>query len=107
MVHAPHAPMPHPYFVPTRPKESRSTHSSGVSGVTSTERDWPFTLRVYLLIGAEVTGEVSPKSTKSPQRVTGGRAPLRLQDRRSRSSCQRNGARLASRHCHLEPGLAF
>jgi len=25
---------------------------SGVSGVTSTERDWPFTRRVYLLISA-------------------------------------------------------
>ena len=49
-MHAPHSPMPQPYFVPTRPNESRSTQSIGVSGATSTEWDRPLTLRVYLLI---------------------------------------------------------
>src|SRR4051812_21180854 len=40
--------MPHPYLVPTRPSESRSTHNSGVSDVASTEWDLPLTLREYL-----------------------------------------------------------
>src|SRR5438128_12656331 len=53
MVHAPHSPMPQPYLVPTSPSASRSTHSIGVSDATSTERDWPFTRNVYLLM---VTG---------------------------------------------------
>src|SRR5471030_1752978 len=50
MVHAPHSPMPQPYLVPTSPNASRSTHSSGVSDATSTERGWPFTRTVYLLM---------------------------------------------------------
>lgn len=35
-VQAPHWAIPHPYFVPVRPITSRRTHSSGVSGGTST-----------------------------------------------------------------------
>src|SRR2546426_574364 len=35
-VQAPHWPIPQPYFVPVNPIESRRTHSSGVSGSTST-----------------------------------------------------------------------
>src|SRR5215831_7171812 len=35
-VQAPHWAMPQPYLVPVRPSVSRSTHSSGVSGSTST-----------------------------------------------------------------------
>src|SRR5262245_50758895 len=50
MVHAPHSPIPHPYFVPTRPKASRSTHNIGVSDATSTEWVRPLTFRVYLLM---------------------------------------------------------
>src|SRR5881275_871349 len=45
-VHAPHWPMPQPYFVPVRPIESRSTHNSGVSGSASTEYWTPLTRRV-------------------------------------------------------------
>src|SRR3954447_12820972 len=45
-VQAPHAAMPHPYFVPVRFSVSRSTQSSGVSGLTSTVREWPFTSKV-------------------------------------------------------------
>ena len=37
-VQAPHAAMPHPNLVPVNPSVSRSTHSSGVSGSTSTVR---------------------------------------------------------------------
>src|SRR5262249_24476533 len=48
MVQAPHSPMPQPYFVPTRPSESRRTHNIGVSGATSTEWVLPLTLSVYL-----------------------------------------------------------
>ena len=44
-VQAPHWAMPHPNLVPVRPRMSRSTQSSGVSGATSTARAWPFTVR--------------------------------------------------------------
>ena len=37
-VQAPQAAMPHPNLVPVSPSVSRSTHSSGVSGSTSTVR---------------------------------------------------------------------
>ena len=39
-----HSAMPHPNFVPVNPKVSRSTQSSGVSGVTSTDCALPFTV---------------------------------------------------------------
>src|SRR5207247_9569163 len=45
-VQAPHWPIPHPYFVPVRPIESRSTHNNGVSGSASTEYWTPLTRRV-------------------------------------------------------------
>ncbi len=38
--------MPQPNFVPVRPSVSRSTQSSGVSGVTETVRDLPLTMNV-------------------------------------------------------------
>src|SRR5688572_18408496 len=44
-VHAPHWPVPHPYFVPFKSSVSRNTHSSGMSGATSTETGLPLTLR--------------------------------------------------------------
>ena len=37
-VHAPHSPIPQPYFVPVMLSLSRKTHKSGVSGATSTSR---------------------------------------------------------------------
>src|SRR5512143_6096 len=43
-VQAPHMPMPQLYFVPVRPSTSRRTHSSGMSGSTSTVRAVLFTL---------------------------------------------------------------
>src|SRR4051812_34418047 len=55
-VQAPQAPMPQPYLVPTRPRESRSAHSSGVSASTSTAWALPLMLKLYLLI----VGAVSP-----------------------------------------------
>ena len=45
-VQAPHSAMPQPNFVPTRPRESRSTHSSGVFGSTSAFSSLPFTRRL-------------------------------------------------------------
>ena len=45
-VQAPQAPMPQPYFVPFRSSTSRSTHSRGMSGGTSTVVDRPFTFNV-------------------------------------------------------------
>src|SRR5262245_45660829 len=40
-VQEPHCATPQPYLVPVRPTFSRITHSSGVSGSTSTLCDWP------------------------------------------------------------------
>src|SRR6516225_11292646 len=37
--------MPQPYRVPVRPSVSRNTHSSGVSGSTSTSCAWPLIVR--------------------------------------------------------------
>ena len=52
-VQAPHWAMPQPYFVPVRPSCSRITHSSGVSGSTSTVWTVPLTLSlaIRLLLG--------------------------------------------------------
>src|SRR3954471_13406569 len=47
-VQAPHSATPQPNFVPVMPSTSRSTHSSGVSASTSTERLAPFTLIVII-----------------------------------------------------------
>src|ERR1043166_7638723 len=60
MVHAPHMPMPQPNFVPTSSSESRSTQRSGVSGATSTVRDWPLTFREYLLMVERRSGVERP-----------------------------------------------
>src|SRR3989442_10720985 len=53
-VQAPHWAMPHPNFVPVRPRLSRSTHRSGVSGVTST--DWRLPLTVKTIGGMTHSG---------------------------------------------------
>src|SRR3989441_5976761 len=53
-VQAPHCAMPHPNFVPVRPRLSRSTHRSGVSGATST--DWRLPLTVKTIGGMTHSG---------------------------------------------------
>src|ERR1700675_3383147 len=45
-VQAPHCAIPHPYLVPVRPRSSRITHSSGVSGSPSNSRRVPLMLSV-------------------------------------------------------------
>src|SRR6266540_1529420 len=45
-VQAPHWAMPQPNFVPVRPRVSRSTQRSGVSGVTLTVSRLPLTVKV-------------------------------------------------------------
>src|SRR5262245_25672102 len=64
-VQAPHRAMPHPYLVPVRPIFSRSAHSSGMSGGTSSCCGLPFTVREiirYLLAGVSGTGHILPES---------------------------------------------
>ena len=51
IVQAPHCPMPQPYLVPTSCRWSRSTHSTGVSGATSTVLALPLMLSLKLAIG--------------------------------------------------------
>src|SRR5688572_22076413 len=53
MVHAPHCAMPHPYFVPTRLRWSRSTQSTGVFGSTSTTCFFPLMFRLIVAIEIE------------------------------------------------------
>src|SRR5215475_15704107 len=48
-VQAPHCAIPHPYFVPVMPTESRITHKSGVSGSASTSCDFPLMVRRSIL----------------------------------------------------------
>jgi hypothetical protein len=43
-VHAPHSAMPQPNFVPVSASVSRSTHSSGMAGSTSTSVSLPLML---------------------------------------------------------------
>src|SRR5688572_26785682 len=56
-VQAPQSAIPQPNLVPVSPSTSRSTHSSGISGATSTCRDVPFTINVIIAI-ALVSHEV-------------------------------------------------
>ena len=49
MVHAPHCPMPQPNLVPGRCRLSRRIQSRGVSGGTSTETDFPLTVKVTIV----------------------------------------------------------
>src|ERR1700682_2034614 len=49
-VQAPHCAIPHPYFVPVRPRSSRITHSSGGSGSAPNSRRVPFMLRVIAML---------------------------------------------------------
>src|SRR5215813_13631701 len=48
-VHAPHSAMPHPNFVPVMFSVSRRTHNSGISGLTSTVWDFPFSVNVMAM----------------------------------------------------------
>src|SRR3954452_20146931 len=52
-VQAPHWAMPQPYFVPVRPKVSRSTHNSGVRGSAFAWTDFPWTLRTAMAVSQE------------------------------------------------------
>src|SRR5678815_2476984 len=61
-VQAPHWAMPQPNLVPVRPTCSRSTHSSGVLGSTSTLVDFPLTVKLAiacLLLGVDLCGDCS------------------------------------------------
>src|SRR5438034_10578640 len=49
-VQAPHRPRPQPNFVPVMPSTSRSTHKTGVSPSTSTDRFTPLTFSIGLLL---------------------------------------------------------
>ena len=59
--------MPHPNLVPVKPSVSRSTHSSGVSGSTSTVRVCPFTVSVIAM-----TTSPSHDAITESYRIAGG-----------------------------------
>src|SRR5271154_488539 len=48
-VQQPHRAIPQPYFVPCRPRTSRTTHSRGVPSGTSTVAGLPFTVSLYAM----------------------------------------------------------
>src|SRR5690606_31767756 len=48
-VQAPHRPAPQPNFVPTRPRCSRNTHNSAVSGAACTSSSRPLIVRLAML----------------------------------------------------------
>src|ERR1700682_287152 len=48
-VQAPHKPAPQPNFVPVLSSVSRSTQSSGISGLTLTVSDFPFRTKVMAM----------------------------------------------------------
>src|SRR5438270_4275684 len=60
-VHAPHSPIPQPYFVPCRFRTSRITHRRGVSGGTSTAVDRPLTVRLIAIVS---TPTIPPEETR-------------------------------------------
>src|SRR3989442_6931443 len=73
-VHAPHCAMPQPNFVPVRPSVSRSTQSSGVSGLSVTGGDLPLTVNVIGDIGGaprEVRAQESWRGVPSDGRGGG------------------------------------
>src|SRR6266849_6263273 len=49
-VHAPQSAMPQPNFVPVMFSVSRSTQSSGMSGLTSTDCDLPFKVKLMAMM---------------------------------------------------------
>src|SRR5260370_16832653 len=51
-VHAPHRATPQPNLVPFMPSTSRNTHSSGMSGGTSTLWDFPLILSVTIVLAS-------------------------------------------------------
>src|SRR6266403_180287 len=53
MVQAPHCAMPQPNLVPVSPSDSRSTHSSGVSRLTSAEQSLPLTFSLIMVVVSE------------------------------------------------------
>src|SRR6185369_15906114 len=76
-VQAPHRPDPQPNLVPVSFRCSRTTHSSGVSGSTSTLAAFPLIVNptgmspspMVLSIGSIITGTLAPAAGFLPQRA--------------------------------------
>src|SRR5579862_7692658 len=97
--HAPHSPIPQPYFGPAKPRVSRSTSSNGVSGSQVTLRLAPFTLSRNSLpiMDCNPAYYESRRDERSPPRR------VRWCDRPSSRHLERLGARLGLD----EPGAAL
>src|SRR5207244_7717755 len=99
-VQAPHCAMPHPNFVPVRPRLSRSTHRSGVSGATST--DWRLPLTVRTIGGMTHSGRGCQKTGVGAGQGEGALLrlvePRRLFHRGTRTGLDRKSTRLNSSH---------
>ena len=90
-VHAPQAPMPQPYFVPVRPRRSRSTHSSGMSAGASTVLRFPLMTRLVRATARHFIRDLSGRG-----QITGYR-------RRDSTTARRHDGGLLSRRRAVAP----
>ena len=74
-VQAPQAAMPHPNLVPVNPSVSRSTHSSGVSGSTSTVRVCPFTVSAIAIPSSRRTMRLPDRNASRCRTTSWGPEP--------------------------------
>src|SRR5262245_17798932 len=67
-VQAPHCAMPHPYLVPVSPTCSRSTHSKGVEGSTSTSFVCPLSVKraIPVSLGCGARADLETQVTAFP-----------------------------------------
>src|SRR5437763_10937702 len=77
-VQAPHWAMPQPYLVPVRPKVSRNTHSSGVSGSTSASRVCPLILSRGMWLLLDRPAAPRRESVDRDYRPVAASAPITL-----------------------------
>src|SRR3989442_3704085 len=101
-VHAPHCAMPQPNFVPVRPSVSRSTQSSGVSGLSVTERDLPLAVNVIGDIGGAPRGSACAGKLAWRPEWRKGRVLLRRRGGAGGGRCPNCiGRAIFPRHDHL------
>src|SRR5213595_3332712 len=102
-VQAPHRPRPQPNFAPVMPSTSRSTHKTGVSPSTSTDRFTPLTFSIGLLLVLATCRRQMLESTRGARRMS-----LRLRFLNVvKASIQDIGAGQSSHVAHRFPVVPF
>src|SRR2546428_10368710 len=85
-VHAPQSAIPQPNLVPVRPMVSRITHSSGVSGSTSTEYIFPLTRNENMSSASQMCGDSRGAKPWVRIRFAHGDLPLTKKDSQKSAS---------------------